>query len=163
MLDGDEPELHQPCDEWHKLIVAAEAAGRWAASELARRSSVWHLGRTGNITIHIEHLASPVASWLHHTGRAVPTKTDTGVLVPVQVTAASLYPADEAVAKAGSLLVAHAYAVAYCSLLGDEAGVATEIRIASRSVSNVPRRFPQPRRPRTPPRQAPCFGLTSTL
>ena len=162
MLDGSEPELHQPCDEWHELIVAAQAAGRWAASELARRCSVWHLGRTGRIAIHIEPLGSPVASWLHHTGRAVSTETDTGVLVPVRVTAADLYPADEAVAKADSLLVAHAYAVAYCSLLADEAGVATEIRIIAHSLPSIPRRFPQPRRPRTPPRRAPCSGLTST-
>lgn len=130
MYENDvQPEMPQPCDEWHQLIVAAETAGRWAARELALRCSAWHLGRTGSIEVSVEPLISPVAGWLHHTGKAV-TETDTGVLVPVSVTAADLFPAEDAASKARSLLVAHAYAGAYCTLLAEEAGVATEIRLA---------------------------------
>lgn len=127
----DEPEMPQPCDEWHELIAGAHTAGRLAARELALHSSAWHLGRTGSTAVHVEPLASPVAAWLHSTGRATITVSRTGVLVPITVTAADLEPAEEAPAKAGSLLVADAYAVAFSAVLADEAGVATEIRIGS--------------------------------
>ncbi|MBA8824938.1 hypothetical protein FHX42_002285 [Saccharopolyspora lacisalsi] len=136
-IDG-EPEMLQPCDEWRELIVAADAAGRWAARQLARRCSAWHLGRLGSVEIHVEPLDSPVAAWLHSTGQAVATEASTGVLIPCTITAADLDPAEDTASKARSLLVAHAYAVAYCSLLADEAGVAAEIRIVPDSMPQQP-------------------------
>lgn len=150
--NDDESELFQPCDEWHTLIVAADAAGRWAARQLARSCSAWHLGRIGGIDIHVEPFDSPVATWLHSTGQAVAAETRTGVLIPVAVTAADLHPVAEAADKARSLLVAHAYAVAYSSVLADEAGVATEIRIVVDTLSPSQQRS---RALRTPRREDP--------
>lgn len=126
---NDEPEMPQPCDEWHELIVAAHTAGRRAAHRLALRSSARLLRRSGSVDIHVEPLTSPVAAWLDNTGQAVATEAGTGVLMPITITAADLQPAEDAQNKALSLLVAHTYAMAYCTLLADEAGVATEIRI----------------------------------
>ena len=128
------PEMPQPCDEWHELVVAAGAAGRWAARQFARRYSAAHLALLGHIDVHIGPLASPVAHWLQSTGQAVVAENQSGVFVPIVLTAADLRPTEDAWRKSRSLLVAHAYAVAYTTVLGDDAGVATDIRIRADSI-----------------------------
>ncbi|MBQ6644665.1 MAG: hypothetical protein IJH84_27085 [Saccharopolyspora sp.] len=138
--NDDEPDMFQPCDEWQALIAGAHAAGQSAARQLALRSSARHTGRSGSIAVHVEPLASPVAAWLHSTGRAAITESRTGVLVPITVTAADLAPAGDAAEKAHSLLVADAYAVAFSTVLADDAGVATEIRIGPHAVALPPQR-----------------------
>ncbi|WP_338597297.1 hypothetical protein [Saccharopolyspora sp. SCSIO 74807] len=135
-----EPDMFQPCDEWQALIADAHAAGQSAARQLALRSSARHIGRSGGIAVHVEPLASPVAAWLHSTGRAAITESRTGVLVPITVAAADLAPAGDAAEKARSLLVADAYAVAFSAVLADDAGVATEIRIGPHAVAVPPQR-----------------------
>ncbi|MHA6800065.1 hypothetical protein [Bounagaea algeriensis] len=112
-------------DEWHELVTAAEAAGRWSARELAQRCTSWQLGRAGTVHVQVEPLESPVATWLYLTGRG--RYQGARVITPVFVTAKELRPAPEAAEKVNSLLVRRAYASAYCSVLAEQAGVATEI------------------------------------
>lgn len=112
-------------DEWHELVTAAEAAGRWAARELAQRCTSWQLGRAGTVHVQVEPLESPVATWLYLTARG--RRQGARVVTPVLVTAEALQPALEAARKVNSLLVRRAYASAYCSVLAEQAGVATEI------------------------------------
>ncbi|GAB3290614.1 hypothetical protein [Parasphingorhabdus pacifica] len=162
MSENDsEPEMPQPCDEWHELITAAASAGRCAARELALRCSAWHLDRAGSVGIHVEPLDSPAAIWLQSTGQAVATGSCTGALVPVALTAADLHPAVDAPSKARSLRAAHAYAVAYGTMLADEAGVSTEIRL-------VPDGVPMPAQPSPaaqdrPSVQSPSSGSMSEI
>lgn len=122
------PETMCPSD-WHDLITAAQAAGRWAARELARQCSLWELGRSGQVWIHIEPATSPIADWLLRQGQAYTDTVYSGVLVPVEITAPQLLPAGNPAGKATSLLVARAYAAAYCTVLAEEAAVTTEIHL----------------------------------
>lgn len=136
--NGSTPDVSQPCDEWYALIMAADAAGRSAARDMADRCSTLQLALSGRVDVHVEPCVSPVADWLCSTGRATVTETGSGVLVPVTLTAADLGSASAMASTRSSLLVAHAYAVAYSALLGDEAGVATEIRIVADSIPPDP-------------------------
>ncbi|MGW0891572.1 hypothetical protein [Saccharopolyspora sp. NPDC002578] len=124
-------DMLQPCDEWQQLITAAECAGRRAARQLAVKCSTEHLAREGNVTVHVEPAESPAALWLGSRGRA--DFTDTGALVPVTITEGDLRPARQAAAKARSLLVHHAYATAFCTVLAEEAGVTAEVRLADQA------------------------------
>ncbi|MHA6803648.1 hypothetical protein [Salinifilum ghardaiensis] len=124
--------MPQPCDEWSQLIVAAEAAGREAARQLAQRSPCSQLGRRGTASIEVTPIDSPVAAWLYETDRALPTATDSGVVLPLPVTAEDLAPAANAAEKAHTLRIARAYASAYATVLEEEAGVTTEIHLLAR-------------------------------
>lgn len=105
---------------WRELI---ETAGCQAGRELATRCAPDELRESGDAWIHVEPVDSPVASWLYRNGYGSVTESHEGVLVPVRLDAARLSLAEEAARKARSLLVAQAYAHAYCSVLAEEAGV----------------------------------------
>lgn len=116
----------QPSDEWRALVRAAESAGRWAARELACCCSLRHLARAGSVNVDVGPIESPVVVWLYNHGYGA--LTPTGLVLPVTVTVEDLQPAIWAAEKAESLLVRHAYAAAFCTVLAEEAGVAAEIR-----------------------------------
>ncbi len=65
-------EFPRPCDDWDALATAADAAGRWAARQLACRCPLQYLDRAGQILVHVEPANSPMAAWLsahrHGTG-----------------------------------------------------------------------------------------------
>lgn len=111
------------CD-WSQLLGAAEAAGRWAAGKVARERSAEELSVRGRVWVHVEPAESPVAAWLHRSGRAYRCANGAGVWKPIQLTAADLARAEAPTWATGSVLVARAYARAWCSVLAQEAGVA---------------------------------------
>lgn len=108
---------------WQELIDSAEAAACQAGRRLAARCSLGELRRTGRGWIRVEPLDSPVAGWLYRNGYGDMTESRDGVLIPVNLGAAELYPAGQAARKACSVLVVQAYTNAYCSVLAEEAGV----------------------------------------
>lgn len=108
---------------WQELVDAAEAAACRAGQRLAARCSIGELRRTGRAWVHVEPLDSPVASWLYRSGYGSCSASQDGVMIPVELGVTELHPAAEAAQKARSLLVAQAYANAYCSVLAEEAGV----------------------------------------
>lgn len=129
------------CD-WHDLVRAATAAGRRSAAELARNRTPERLARTGTVTIHIEPGSNPVAGWLCRHGEAR-LNDDQTVSLPIRLTPSDLGPIPDAVRKANALLVRHAYAAAFATVLTDEAGVSTSITLhshGSRSHSSRRRR-----------------------
>lgn len=131
------PEMPQPCDEWEDLHRAACAAGEWAARELLKRCSAWQLGRHGQARVHVEPGDSPVAVWLHQHGHATLTEADTSVRQDVALSSRHARPCPPAPGEPASVLVSHAYAAAYCTVLAEEAGVTTTVEITT---SPAPRR-----------------------
>lgn len=123
--------MGQPCDEWQEACTAANAAGRWAARRLACSCSLWHLARGGEVSVHVQPADSPVAAWLEREGYGA--IAGNGLLVPIVVAADDLRPAAHPTTKAQSILVRRAYANAFCSVLAEEAGVATEIQLRADS------------------------------
>lgn len=99
---NDEHEMHQPCDEWQELMISAHTAGRESARRLALRYSAQSIDCSGSVDVRIEPFASPVAAWLHNTGRAVITENDNGVLTPITISPADLHPVEDAESKAHS-------------------------------------------------------------
>ncbi|GAB2733883.1 hypothetical protein GCM10027174_03270 [Salinifilum aidingensis] len=119
----------KPAAEWEQLLRAAHAAGKWAAGELARRCSSRHLllGRAGTVSVLIGAAESPVAAWLLERGQG--WLRGEHVAVPITVDPRDLHPAADAAEKACSLLVAHAYAAAYSTVLVQEAGVDADVAV----------------------------------
>ncbi len=84
-----------------------------------------------------------MAEWLYQRGHAVAGQPGSGVLVPVELSDQDLRPADDAARKARSLLVRYAYASAYGSVLAEEAGVTTKVRMEATEHSGAT--LPRPR------------------
>lgn len=125
------------CDcDWEELIRAADGAGRLAAREFAEHCSPWELGRPGQARVRIEPVQSPVASWLRQHGHARLTADERGVLVSISVRPEALGTAENAVAKATSVLTRRAYASAYCTVLAEEAGVTATPEIEPDPISH---------------------------
>ncbi|MHA6803627.1 hypothetical protein [Salinifilum ghardaiensis] len=126
-------EKPQPCDEWHNILTAADSAGRWAARQLACRCSLSALSRGGTVHLQLEPLDSSVVTWLHH--HEYGTIASGCLLMPVTVSPVALHPALQAQAKSASLLVRHAYATAFSTVLAEQAGAVAEIRFPDEQVS----------------------------
>lgn len=140
------------CDgNWEDIIIAAEAAGRLAAQELALRCDASELARSGEVEVDVGPAGSPVAGWLICTQRAI--RSDDGTaLVTIDLEGADIAPAASADRKSRSLLVRQAYSAAYCTVLAEEAGVVTERRVIAET--SVPADLPAPRPPSDPHEQA---------
>lgn len=125
------PEMPQPCDEWEGLHRAACAAGRWAAGDLMKRCSAWQLSREGQASVHIEPADSPVAAWLVQNRHATLTDAGTGVRQDFVLGSRHAEPRPPVAGEPASVLVSHAYAAAYCTVLAEEAGVTTTVHITT--------------------------------
>ncbi|SFN05274.1 hypothetical protein SAMN05421805_102403 [Saccharopolyspora antimicrobica] len=69
------------CDgNWEDIIIAADAAGRHAARELAQRCTNAELARRGQIEVVVGPPGNPLAAWLRCTSCANRNDDGTAVL-----------------------------------------------------------------------------------
>lgn len=116
-----------------ELMCAAAAAGRWSATRFALICSAAQPGLAGTALIHLEPADGPIAVLLHRQGLGHISTPPRVMIVPIVLSAADLGGIAGAARMARVLLVRHAYAAAYSTVLARQAGVRTEIRLATDS------------------------------
>ncbi len=116
------------CDaDWQEVVAAADHAGHQAARMLAGRCSSWELCRAGQVWVCVSPVESPLATWLWRSGRGEVFE-DREVRIVVTLETAEFDPVATPGSKSRSLLLRHAYAAAFASVLAYECGAVAVVR-----------------------------------